>query len=182
MTGEHQNHKDKDKHNYKDKDTGSHMLVWIHYDRWTPKSQRQRPKQTQLPMVMIIIVITMKVCDPDGAEQCDHSKPSHWSQSWWPQCLEPSYQVCIMLMMKIRDFEQEADLESKPLPFRDVERSDEGQYMCQVLRLYLCKWRFCVIHKKYLIWISYQINTARAKTRLGNLHVVGKNHLYYIFI
>ena len=32
---------------------------------------------------------------------------------------------------------------------RDVERSDEGQYMCQ-------------------------INTARAKTRLGNLHVVGK--------
>ena len=33
--------------------------------------------------------------------------------------------------------------------FRDVERSDEGQYMCQ-------------------------INTARAKTRLGNLHVVGK--------
>ena len=39
-----------------------------------------------------------------------------------------------MLMMKIRDFEQEADLESKPLPFRDVERSDEGQYMCQVKR------------------------------------------------
>ena len=35
-------------------------------------------------------------------------------------------------MMKIHDFEQEADLESKPLPFRDVERSDEGQYMCQV--------------------------------------------------
>ena len=32
---------------------------------------------------------------------------------------------------------------------RDVERSDEGQYMCQ-------------------------INTARAKTRLGNLHVVGE--------
>ena len=35
------------------------------------------------------------------------------------------------------------------LHIRDVERSDEGQYMCQ-------------------------INTARAKTRLGNLHVVGK--------
>ena len=34
--------------------------------------------------------------------------------------------------------------------FRDVERSDEGQYMCQ-------------------------INTARAKTRLGNLHVVGES-------
>ena len=35
------------------------------------------------------------------------------------------------------------------LHIRDVERSDEGQYMCQ-------------------------INTARAKTRLGNLHVVGE--------
>ena len=35
------------------------------------------------------------------------------------------------------------------LLIRDVERSDEGQYMCQ-------------------------INTARAKTRLGNLHVVGE--------
>jgi hypothetical protein len=35
---------------------------------------------------------------------------------------------------------------------RDVERSDEGQYMCQ-------------------------INTARAKTRLGNLHVVGEPSL-----
>jgi len=33
------------------------------------------------------------------------------------------------------------------LHIKDVERSDEGQYMCQ-------------------------INTARAKTRLGNLHVV----------
>ena len=39
-----------------------------------------------------------------------------------------------MLMMKIRNFEQEDDLESKPLPLRDVERSDEGQYMCQVKR------------------------------------------------
>ena len=35
------------------------------------------------------------------------------------------------------------------LHIRDVERSDEGQYMCQ-------------------------INTARAMTRLGNLHVVGE--------
>ena len=157
---------------------GSHKVAWIHYDRWTSKPQRQRQTQLQrqrhrqshvgldplwqvntkitktktktntTTIVMIIIVITMKVCDPNGAEQCDHSKPSHRSQPWWPQCLEPSYQVCIMLMMKIRDFEQEDDLESKPLPFRDVERSDEGQYMCQVLRLYLCKWRFRVIHKK----------------------------------
>ena len=38
------------------------------------------------------------------------------------------------------------------LHIRDVERSDEGQYMCQ-------------------------INTARAKTRLGNLHVVGKIYM-----
>ena len=37
-------------------------------------------------------------------------------------------------MMKIRDFEQEDNLESKLSPFRDVERSDEGQYMCQVQR------------------------------------------------
>ena len=38
---------------------------------------------------------------------------------------------------------------------RDVERSDEGQYMCQ-------------------------INTARAKTRLGNLHVVGETVIIFV--
>ena len=40
------------------------------------------------------------------------------------------------------------------LHIRDVERSDEGQYMCQ-------------------------INTARAKTRLGNLHVVGQLSIFH---
>ena len=40
------------------------------------------------------------------------------------------------------------------LHIRDVERSDEGQYMCQ-------------------------INTARAMTRLGNLHVVGEYSVQY---
>ena len=54
--------------------------------------------------------------------------------------------------LHIRLGERERDLEMFLSPrnlIRDVERSDEGQYMCQ-------------------------INTARAKTRLGNLHVVGK--------